>query len=36
MQIFSNIPAHNWIQGVKLQKLQTFLLKGAYPIITGW
>ena len=32
MEIFSNIPAHTRIQDVKLQKMQKFLLKSAYPI----
>ena len=33
MEIFSNISAHIRSQGVKLQKLQKFLLKSAYPIV---
>ena len=33
MEIFSNIPAHTRSQDVKLQKMQKFLLKGAYPIV---
>ena len=32
MEIFSNIPAHARSQDVKLQKMQKFLLKSAYPI----
>ena len=33
MEIFSNIPTHNRSQNVKLQKMQKFLLKSAYPIV---
>ena len=33
MEIFSNIPAHTGNQDVKLQKMQKFLLKSAYPIL---
>ena len=33
MEIFSNIPAHTRSQDVKLQKMQKFLLKNAYPIV---
>ena len=33
MEIFSNIPAHTKSQDVKLQKMQKFLLKSAYPIV---
>ena len=33
MEIFSNIPAHTRSQDVKLQKMQKFLLKSAYPIV---
>ena len=33
MEIFSNISAHIRSQGVKLQKMQKFLLKSAYPIV---
>ena len=33
MEIFSNIPTHNRSQDVKLQKMQKFLLKSAYPIV---
>ena len=33
MEIFSNIPAHGRSQDVKLQKMQKFLLKSAYPIV---
>ena len=33
MEIFSNIPAHTRSQDVKLQKMQNFLLKSAYPIV---
>ena len=33
MKIFSNIPAHTRSQDVKLQKMQKFLLKSAYPIV---
>ena len=33
MEIFSNIAAHNRSQDVKLQKMQEFLLKRAYPIV---
>ena len=33
MEIFSNIPAHTRSQDVKLQKMQKFLQKNAYPIV---
>ena len=33
MEIFSNIPAHTKSQDGKLQKMQKFLLKSAYPIV---
>ena len=33
MEIFSKIPAHTRSQDVKLQKMQKFLLKSAYPIV---
>ena len=33
MEIFSNIPAHTRNQDVKMQKMQKFLLKNAYPIV---
>ena len=33
MKIFSNIPAHTKSQDVKLQRMQKFLLKSAYPIL---
>ena len=33
MEIFSNIPAHTRSRDVKLQKMQKFLLKSAYPFV---
>ena len=33
LEILSTIPTHNRNQDVKLQKLQKFLLKSAYPIV---
>ena len=33
MEIFSNIPAHTRRQDVKLENMQKFLLKSAYPIV---
>ena len=33
LEIFSNIPAHTRSEDVKLQKMQKFLLKSAYPIV---
>ena len=33
METFSNIPAHTRSQDVKVQKMQKFLLKSAYPIV---
>ena len=34
MKIFINIPAHTRSQDVKLQKMQKFLLKSDYPIVS--